>query len=333
MTDLTRKDRYRKLCESEASIPIFSQHWWLDAVCGPERWDVLLVEKNDSIVASLPLYKKKMFSLNFFMQPLLTQTNGAWIQYPAAQKPYARITYEKEVLTQLIDQLNAEKPFVFDQYFHYHFKNWLPFYWKGFKQSTRYTYVIDDISDPEKVLANFEHAKRKNIKKAQQIVSVKYDLDAKTFYENHKLTLAKQGERISYSFEVFEALYKSAYAKNSGRVIYAVDAANNIHGALFVVWDQMSAYDLVSTIDPTHRNSGAASLLVYEIIKTLSGKGIKFDFEGSMIENVENSFRQFGAEQKQYFHIYREPLLITAVKAFLLSHPRLLKWIRKVFLG
>lgn len=44
-----------------------------------------------------------------------------------------------------------------------------------------------------------------------------------------------------------------------------------------------------------------ASLLIREIIKYLSSKTRKFDFEGSMIEPVEQSFRRFGAIQERYF--------------------------------
>jgi len=33
-----------------------------------------------------------------------------------------------------------------------------------------------------------------------------------------------------------------------------------------------------------------------------------FDFEGSMIVGVENSFRQFGAVQMPYFQIQKDPL-------------------------
>lgn len=72
---------------------------------------------------------------------------------------------------------------------------------------------------------------------------------------------------------------------------------------MLVIWDENSAYDLISTIDPTYRNSGAASLLILEMIKYLQKITLKFDFEGSMIENVENSFRQFGAVQTPYFQI------------------------------
>jgi len=128
------------------------------------------------------------------------------------------------------------------------------------------------------------------------------------------MTLKKQDAEISYSFEHFNKLYNSAYNHNAGRTIYAVDSDNNIHAGLFVLWDKNSAYDLISTIDPDYRNSGGATLLVQEIIKFLSPKTDRFDFEGSMIENVEKSFRQFGAKQKPYFDITKiESKILKAV--------------------
>jgi len=90
-----------------------------------------------------------------------------------------------------------------------------------------------------------------------------------------------------------------------GRVVYAIDDSGNIHSAIFCVWDKMSGYDLISTIDNDYRSSGSASLLIYELIKSLSKKVKKFDFEGSMFENVENSFRQFGTIQRAYFKVYK----------------------------
>ena len=192
------------------------------------------------------------------------------------------------------------------QQFDYSITNWLSFYWKGFKQTTKYTYVIEDISDIDKVYNDFEHAKRKNIKKANSIIEVKYDISSEEFYQNHKLTLAKQGDVIEYSYDTFKKIYDVSYKNNSGKTIYAIDSNNNIHCALFIVWDDNSAYDLISTIDIDYRNSGAASLLVFEAIKYVSNYTKKFDFEGSMIESVEKSFRQFGSEQKPYFRIYKD---------------------------
>lgn len=44
------KSKYRNLCAVEKNIPIFSQDWWLDAVCGEENWDVIIIEKGGIIL-------------------------------------------------------------------------------------------------------------------------------------------------------------------------------------------------------------------------------------------------------------------------------------------
>ena len=119
------------------------------------------------------------------------------------------------------------------------------------------------------------------------------------------MTLKKQGILISYSMDTFVKMYNCCYSNNSGRTIYAVDTEGTIHGALFVIWDENSAYNLISTIDPETRNSGAASLLVKEIIGFVSTVTKKFDFTGSMDENIEQSIRKFGGVQTQYYKVYK----------------------------
>ena len=298
---MTNREKYREFCKTEENIPLFSKDWFLDSVCGTDNWDVALVERDTEIIASMPFYRKRKTIFNIITMPKHAQTMGVYLKYPEGQKYEKRLSYEKELMTSLIEQL--PKVDYFNQAFHYSVTNWLPFYWKGYTQTTNYTYVIENLSNLESVFKNFNHAKRKNIKKAEKILEVKFDLSAKEFYDNHKMTLKKQDSVISYSFEHFNRIFSSAYEHNAGRTIYAVDSDNNIHAALFVIWDKNSAYDLISTIDPAFRNSGGASLLIREIIKFVSNKTNRFDFEGSMIENVEKSFRQFGAKQKPYFDI------------------------------
>ena len=300
---MTNREKYRLFCETEENIPLFSKDWFLDSVCGVDNWDVALVEKGDDVVASLPFYKKKKATIfTIITLPKHTQTMGVYIKYPKQEQKYEKkLSYEKEVMTNLIEQL--PKVDYFDQSFHYSITNWLPFYWKGYTQTTKYTYVIENLSDTESVFKNFDNAKRRHIKRAEKIVEVKFDLPVKEFYEHHKMTLEKQGDEIAYSFEHFDSMYKSAYSHNAGKSIYAIDGEGNIHAAFFVVWDKNSAYYLISTIDPSFRSGGATSLLMKKIIEFLSTKTDRFDFEGSMIEPVEKSFRQFGAKQKPYFNI------------------------------
>lgn len=301
---MTDKEKYIVFCNNENSIPVFSMYWWLDAVCGDKNWDVILVEKNGQILASFPYYTFCSLGMKYIGMPILTQKLGVYLKYPEGQTEASRLSYEKEVFDEII--LKLPQYDFFSVQFDYKYQNWLPFYWRGFKQTTKYSYVIDEILDIDQVYKKFDHSKRKNIRKAQKEVEVFFDISSYDFYENHKMTLLKQGKKISYSYDVFHKIYDSAYKYNQGRTIYCKDKEGHIHAALFVIWDRFSAYDLISTIDPDYRSSGGATLLVYEIIKMLSGAVEVFDFEGSMVRGVEESFRKFGTKQKSYFHITKQ---------------------------
>jgi len=297
---MTNKYKYIELCKKEKDIPIFSKDWWLDAVCGKENWNVVLVEKDGQIIASMPYYIVKRRMMRIITMPQLTQTIGPWIKYPANQKYSKRITFEKKIFTELINKI--PKHASFNQNFHYSITNWLPFYWQGFKQTTRYTYVIA-LTDLDRIFADFSREKRRNIKKAKDIVEIRNDLSSERFYQNHVLTLSKQSTKILYSFELFFKIYNACHINHACKIFYAVDKYDNLHSAIFTVSDKQSAYDLISTIDPDFRNSGSASLLVWEALKHYADRTKKFDFEGSMIECVENSFRAFGARQMPYFQV------------------------------
>ena len=44
----SNKEKYKELCKAN-DVPLFSQYYWLDAVCGSNNWDVIVVEENDYI--------------------------------------------------------------------------------------------------------------------------------------------------------------------------------------------------------------------------------------------------------------------------------------------
>ena len=296
--------KYRNFCKENKNIPVFLTDWWLDAVCGKDNWDVATVIKDGKITAFLPFWvKRHLLLFNICVLPRLTQFLGPWIDYPSDLKESNRTDFEKKIMTELISQI--PKTDYFEQNFHFSVTNWLPFYWKNFRQTTRYTYIIEDLSYPERIYEKFHSEKRYKIKKASERLTVKFDLGYKEFYDHHKKSLSKRGAKILYSEELFERIYRSAYENKAGRTAYAVDEKGNIHSAIFVIWSKYSAYYLINSIDEEFKSSDSVSLLTWEMIKFLSGKTYRFDFEGSMIEQVERSFRQYGTVQRSYFNISR----------------------------
>ena len=94
------------------------------------------------------------------------------------------INFDNEVMKFLIDQIHKRKFSYYDQNFHHSITNWLPLYWNGFQQTTRYTYQILDISDTADCYENFSYAKKKQIKKAEKTIKIEFNLNSELFYEH-----------------------------------------------------------------------------------------------------------------------------------------------------
>ena len=289
---------YQQIMMKEVNS-IFQQPWWLDAVA-PDAWNVVEISKGNDILARLPYFIKKKKGLTLLTMPKLTQTLGVWLA-PSKGKYAKQLAQQKELMNDLIEQLPSFDYFC--QNFHYSMTNWLPFYWKGFSQTTRYTYVIENLENLDQVWAGIQPNIRNKIRKAKKQVIVKTDLDIGKFFDINSLTFQRQGRNLPYSREFVQSLDTACVKHKARRIFYAEDAQGHIHAAIYIVWDQNSAYYLMSGSDPELRKSGANSLLLWEAIKFSTTVTQRFDFEGSMIEPIERYFRAFGARQVPYFQI------------------------------
>lgn len=308
----TNKNKYRALCEVE-NIPLFAQSWWLDAVAGDQGWDVVLIEKGGRCVAALPYAIKCRFGLTLIGMPVLTQSLGPWVRYPEGQKTGKRYAFEKDVFQALIDGLPKTHGFI--QNFSPAVTNWLPFYWRGFVQTTRYSYVLSDLSCLDSLWNCLQENIRREIRKAAKVVIVDMDADIQTFIECHKKVFERQGIPLPYSLETVRRLDAAAAQRGQRRIFLARDAEGRVHAGVYLVWDEFRAYYLMGAGDPELRNSGATSLTMWEAIRFASTVTKSFDFEGSMLEPVERFFRAFGATQSAYFHLTRYGKLMTAVRS------------------
>ena len=303
---LCNKERYKLFCEEHPEIPLFMQCWWMEAVSIGKKWDVLFYEENNRIKACFVYLFVEKLHFKFILQPQLTQYSGIWIDYSSDITPYQKLNIEKKIMSHFIEQIEKKKFVYFEQNFHHSVTNWLPFYWENYRQYTRYTYQIQDLSDLKQCFDNFSYAKRKQIHKAKRMLHTVFDMNVNEFYNHLELNLRKKKkESVLYSRNLFFNLYETSVNRKQGKIIAVADNENNIHAALFVVWDKKVAYNLISTIDNKFQSSGASTLVVWEALNEIAKYCEVFDFEGSMNKGIEHSFYQFGAVQTPYFNIYK----------------------------
>ncbi len=310
---MTKKAQYRQFCEEEKTIPIFSQPWHLDSVCFDGEWDVILVEKGGQIAASMPYFIKQKGPFKHIAMPWLTKMLGPYIvpKFKGGKK-------EQSIVKALIEQLPEVAHF--NQNLHYSIKDWLPFYWKGYQQTTYYSYSISGLQDLDSVFKNFDSDYRNNkIKKAKELVTVSHEGTVEDFYRIMKMSFDRQNTKLAIPLD-FLKKYDQVLVENKSReLFFARDEEGRIHSAIYLVWDKERAYYHIAGDDPELRNSGAGILLVWEAIQYSSqvlGLDI-FDFEGSMIPGVTKVRRNFGAKQEAFFNIERFDSVLFRLLRFL----------------
>jgi hypothetical protein len=293
------------------SYSIFQEPWWLEAVA-PGEWKSLEVTNGVEIVARLPIVLRRQYGIRIIYQPPLTPTLGPWIR-PSKATHGRQLAEQRKLFYALIDRLpNWDYCRIV---FNYRLTNWLPFYWRGFKQTTYYSYLLNDIFDLDKTWRQLQANVRGPIRNAEKRLLVRNDLPIDCLLDMVALTFARQGRKLPFPRDLVKRIDAACSSRNARQLFVAQDQEGRIHAAVYLVMDNEYAYALLAGGDPQLRGSGAQTLLYWEAIKFASRMNLKFDFEGSMLEPIEHVYRAFGGVQVPILHVFAAKPL---VKAFLL---------------
>ena len=310
------RDQYKKwnnFVDISPQGSIFAKTFYLDAIGFRYKIGVLL--KKDIIQGGIVFIRNEIY---LYSNPLFAKYLGVLLR-PIDGKYVNRLNTEKKIIELLV--LNIKWCKSFDYTFHPQFNNWLPFYWNGYRQVTRYTYRIYNIEKYDEVYANMHSRVRKNIRKAEKNnIRIQYDIPLEDFYKVNRLTYERQGGAIPYSFAFLKKYYNSLIKEKVIRLLGAVDDKNCYHAVCGIVYDKNSSYFILNGSNPNVKNVEANTLLVVNTIKYASKVSKIFDFEGSMIKPIESFYRGFGGVLTPYYNIWKGNTLNTfkrlAIKAY-----------------
>lgn len=296
---MSNKERYRQLCESVGSaIPIFQQHWWMEAVCQGKRWDVLLSYRGGRIAGALPFLYGRRFSLRYVLQPQLTQYSGPWLSTALGEEERLR------TIDDLAEQVDDMHLALFAQHFSPTIDNWLPFYWRGYHQTTRYTYRFDPLRPVDELMAAAQPQRRKRLGVLAEQCEVDRAVPVDEFAQFHHAYFTQRDGFNLVPQQLVEEVCRTAIGREQGLIYGLRDRQGRLLVADFVVYDDRQAHSLLSGM------SGAAprnanSLLFWTILGDLYGRTQAFDFEGSMDKGIGQFFRSFGATATPLMQVYR----------------------------
>jgi hypothetical protein len=290
------------------NIPIFFKPFYLDAVCGKD-WSVLSYISAGKAIAFFFFYKEK----GNITMPVLCPYQGPWFVENLIVKRI--LSTQKKILTSFIQHITNCDEFV--QHWHYNNKNWLPFYWKGYGQISRYTYTLDPFAVDGKELLGLLDMKS-NLKREIRKAALSYKIfevsDLDNYYKLVENTFRRKKMNPIFSKESLNSVYKACKDNNCCKVLIAKNSDSKPVAGIFLVEDDLSVYYLSGAIGEFDKEGIAMKLLIYNSIKYSFEKNKVFDFEGSVIESIESLFRSFGAEQKGYFRVSKINLKSRKVK-------------------
>lgn len=282
------KDIYCKWAETADGLPLFMRPWWMDAVCAGKEWDAVM---------HMPYLLRRRMGLRYVLMPQLTQIGGYYMDQTEVGNA-AQVAAEIDSHLRGLGLAYYYQRFPIDSPIPHELAK------RGYTVRERVTYRIEDIQDMDAVRRGYSENKRRQLKKATDLVC-DMDMEAEAFYRFHERCLKAQGKHISYTWPFFKGLYEACAQHDAGQVVRVSDKEGNTHAAAYVVYDQETCYFLIPAYDPQYGKSGAGSLLVDACIRFAREHSRVFDFEGSMIPGVANHYRQFGSVARTYCSVER----------------------------
>lgn len=288
---------------------IFNTSKWNDTLSNNSVKYFVLRDKNGCIMCGLPVHEKRLLNLRVMIPLPLTPYDGLlfnekWLSTLSRTSKYSRI---KQFTSETIRFLKSKYSLIAVK-FPFDYLDFQPFIWSGFDVNVTYTYILRK-SPLEQIWRGFDSKRRNDIKRAERdgLKVVKTNKEKDILKSLVKKTFERQ--RKSFDLTLIDRVFKATNDKMNF-IVYK----NTIPiSALCIVWDKSTAYYLLGGYDHSNSHSGAQALAAWEAIKyTFEELRLDyFDFEGSMVSNVEKFFREFGGELvKEYNVVYYKSKIV-----------------------
>lgn len=310
-----------KFVEKSPQGNIFNKSFWLKLVCS--NFQIWIVEENGSIIGGivLPNIKNKIFTM-----PKLTPQLGLLLGIENNNIKYNKTISRSMSIANEIIKILPKNALKVDYNFSVNYSNMLPFIWDNYNVGLRYTYIINEISNLDKVFDNFDYSIKSEIKKSEKNnIKISSKFGVEEFYKVNNLTFERQGAVIPYTFEFIKRLDVELKNRDCRDMLFAINDNNEIIAGVYIIYDNNTAYYLMGGADPNWRKYGIQSHLIWEAIKLASRKVKYFDFEGSMVQSIESYFRKFGGIQTPIYSIDKSNKVYNCVYKFGSKHKNIIR--------
>ncbi len=299
----TRTEAYTALASKHGGL--FNQQQWLNIY--ESGLEVIgIYNPNHELIGAFNVFHQKSNGLKLLRIPPYMPYNALFFNNPALTLAN-KITFEKEVHRLIANHLKAQKNAITLSAFPPNYTDMQVYVWEQFKVIPNYTYQLALTTNT--LFDNFTSEKRKSIRRAEkdalQIVATSdyqliQSLVEKTFSRKQKTVSATMLQKIL-----------NQYANASNSFAFVAYQNNQPSACTFCIYHGQTAYYLLGGYDDKNKHHGAGASCMYQSILKAQKLGLStFDFEGSMLPEVEKYFREFGGQLVPYYTINKAHVVL-----------------------
>jgi hypothetical protein len=289
---------------SPDTLPLFLREEWRGIV--GEGYERLAVrDKDGRAVAAFNLHRTRRAGLRLISHPAFNPHCGLW-RRQQAKNPSKAVGETKKLHIALAEYLLAQDGMV-----HLAFPpeetDLQPWAWSGFKVVAQWTYRINLGQELAVIRAGYADKQRNAIKKGLAGGTVETTDDPARVLNAVRSTFARKGKGLDE--DTASAMIHAFLKPGHGFAFVTVENGKD-SAAAFCAHAAGTCYYLLGGVDKAHASNGAGAMAVDACIEQARSLGLSiFDFEGSMLPEVERYFRTFGGTPTPYFTVNRAPFL------------------------
>lgn len=243
--------------------------------------------------------------------PEWTQTLGVWIRedFRKYKRGNSQNNIQKEIIFELIKKLPKHNSFKMrlvssNKYI-------LPYRWLGFKIEPTFSYRINFsyIKDFDLIKQKYSKHINRDINGANRKIHIEESCNIEDLIKLRDLTFKRQNRRNPVDTRETYNIIDKILKINGGRLIYGINEDGKVYNCAFTPYDKESCYYLMAYNNPEYQASNTMCLLTNDCINFAFENSDFFDFEGSMVEGIENYFRAFGGNQIINYELSRQSLI------------------------
>jgi hypothetical protein len=284
---LTNRQKYEHYC-TKNYVQLFAYPKWLDITCN--NWQVDIFEQEHNI-AFFIWHEEKKLGYTLIRNPFYSPYTLLQSKSTDGDFLIEAITYFDDLHKDMA-MLDIDISIAMSKYIK-HAKN-------GNKFISLHTNYLDlRGKNAIDLLLDFAAPLKRQINKSKRnlIISQLNDTDIAIAFFEKANTLPDAA--------IAKALINFCKASNCGTLWTAKHKeTDEIIGAIWQVWDAKCSYYLCGGTNKKY-SEASAGLLWHAIQHAQNLSLDTFDFEGSAIKGIDDFFKKFGSEQKEYFRLSR----------------------------